>query len=191
MKTSQMTTSDQVAAIKGQDTSSFVWAKRIFAGAALAVAAATLTPSEGRAQSGLQAGTLVCKGDGGWGAIITSKKNFNCTFASADGKTRGTYTGVIQKFGLDLGVTGDTTLTWLVFGPAAMVGDNYVAGSLAGDYAGVGVEASLGIGLGANALVGGSSESFALQPISVQVQTGVSIAAGVQTFRLDYVGPVS
>lgn len=190
MTPNQVTASDRIATSKRAKAPYFSWAKRILAGAVLAAAAATLSPTVGQAQSGLQAGSLVCKGDGGWGAIITSKKNFNCTFASADGKVRGTYTGVIRKFGLDIGVTGDTTLTWLVFGPAAMVGDSYVEGSLAGDYAGVGAEASLGIGLGANALVGGSKDLFALQPISVQVQTGVSIAAGVQTLQLVYVGPL-
>lgn len=163
------------------------WVKRLATGAVIATAL-SLSAATAQAQSGLQAGTLVCKGDGGWGAIITSKKTFDCTFSSADRKTIGSYTGVIRKFGLDLGVTGDTTLTWLVFGPAAMVGENYVAGSLAGEYAGVGAEASLVVGLGANALVGGSEQSFALQPISVQVQTGLSVAAGVQTLRLEYVG---
>ena len=165
--------------------------KRSAAGAALALATAAIVPAAANAQgSGVQFGTLVCKGDGGWGAIITSKKDFNCTFASADGTVRGSYTGVIRKFGLDIGVTGDTTLTWVVIGPASMVGENYAQGSLAGNYAGVGVEASVGLGVGANALVGGSEEAFTLQPISVQVQTGVSVAAAVQTLTLEYVAPL-
>lgn len=158
---------------------------------ALAVAATGLSFNAAEAASRLQAGTLYCKGDGGWGAIITSKKTFKCTFSSSDQSVRGSYTATIRKFGLDLGVTGDTALAWLVFGPAEVVGANYIPGSLAGDYAGVGGEITLGVGLGANALLGGKGESFALQPISVQVQTGLSIAAGVQTLELKYVGPLN
>jgi len=160
--------------------------KAVCGGIALALASATMAP----AAADLQAGTLVCKGDGGWGAIITSKKSFDCTFSSSDGVTVSKYTGVIRKFGLDLGVTGDTTLTWLVMGPADRVGANFAPGALAGKYAGAGVEATAGVGLGANALIGGGDESFALQPFSVQVQTGISIAAAVQTLTLEYVGPL-
>ncbi len=138
----------------------------------------------------LKAGTLACKGEGGWGAIVYSKKSFDCTFTTADGGTRSSYQGTITKFGIDIGVTGDTALLWVVFGPAKQVAENFQAGSLAGDYIGVGVEATAGAGLGANALVGGNESQFVLQPVSVQVQTGLSVAAAVQTFKLEYLGPV-
>jgi hypothetical protein len=149
-----------------------------------------LAPTAVKAQTRLQAGTLACAGEGGWGLIITSKKTFRCTFSATDSDIRGEYVGEIRKFGLDVGVTGDTVLMWLVLGPAEKVGENYVPGSLQGEYAGIGAEASAGMGLGANALLGGGEQSFALQPVSVQVQTGLSIAAGVQTFSLEYVGPM-
>ena len=158
---------------------------------AFALAVTALAPSHVDAQTRLQAGVLACSGEGGWGAIITSKKTFRCTFKGAGGKVRAEYAGEIRKFGLDLGKTGKTALTWLVFGPEGKVGGNYVAGSLAGSYAGVGAEASAGLGVGANALVGGGANSFALQPVSIQVQTGVSVAAGVQTLTLKYVGPLN
>ena len=86
-----------------------------------------------------------------------------------------------------------SVLTWLVRGPAAKVGENFEPGSLAGNYAGVGAEATVGIGGGVNALVGGGAQSFSLQPVSVQVQTGISVAAGVQqTPRqlIDESGPI-
>ncbi len=160
----------------------------IAAGVLFAAAFATVAPSTANAETRLKAGTLVCAGEGGWGQIITSNKKFRCTFSSTDGGLRGEYTGEIRKYGLDIGKTGDTVLMWLVFGPTDRVGDNYAAGSLQGKYAGVGAEASAGIGLGANALVGSGDGSFALQPVSVQVQTGISVAAGVQTLTLNYVG---
>ena len=142
------------------------------------------------AKTRVQAGSLACKGDGGWGVVIASKKTFRCTFSTSNGTVRGEYRGVIRKFGVDVGKTGATSLLWLVFGPAAKVGENFVPGSLEGRYAGVGAEATVGLGLGANALVGGGRSSFSLQPVSVQVQTGLSIAAGVQSLELEYVGPL-
>jgi hypothetical protein len=39
-------------------------------------------------------------------------------------------------------------------------------------------------GLGANVLVGGSSQTVALQPLSVQGQIGLDIAAGVGSLDL-------
>ncbi len=147
--------------------------------------------AEAKPRTRIQAGVLTCHGEGGWGAVIGSKKRFECVFSNTRGEAIGRYTAVVRKFGLDIGVTGKTALQWMVFGPATKVGGNYVPGSLQGEYAGVGADASVGIGLGANALVGGGVDSLALQPISVQVQTGISIAAGVQTLVLTYVGPAS
>ena len=176
---------------KTKDTTSIaVWSKRAAASAALAMLAVSFTPGVSQAQQRLQTGSLVCKGEGGWGAIITSKKTFDCAFTTPQGRIKGKYKGTIQKYGIDIGKTGNTALTWLVFGPVEISGENYEAGSLAGDYAGIGGEITLGGGVGANALLGGSEDSFALQPISVQVQTGFNIAAAVQTLTLEYVGPL-
>jgi hypothetical protein len=57
-------------------------------------------------------------------------------------------------------------------------------GSLAGGYAGAGAEATIGVGVGANALVGGFRKSINLQPISVQGQTGLNIAGGIGALKL-------
>ena len=80
---------------------------------------------------------------------------------------------------------------WVVFDPVSRVGESYVGGSLTGEYTGIGAEISAGLGIGANALIGGGFEGFVLQPISVQVSTGVSIAAEAQTLSLKYTGPAS
>ena len=56
--------------------------------------------------------------------------------------------------------------------------------SLNGTYAGVSAEATVGVGVGANALVGGSVRSIVLQPLSVQAQEGLNIAAGVSSLQL-------
>lgn len=139
----------------------------------------------------IQAGVLECSGAGGWGVLIGSKKEFDCVFSNARGDLVGRYKGVVTKIGLDVGFTGKTALQWAVLGPANKVGGSYVPGSLEGEYAGVGADAAVGVGLGANALIGGGVDSMALQPVSVQVSTGLSIAAGVQTLVLRYTGPAS
>ena len=126
----------------------------------LAFAVFALPPTLAHTQTRLQAGTLACSGEGGWGAIITSKKNFRCAFTSSDGSVRGEYTGQIRKVGIDIGKTGQTALLWLVFGPEGKIGDNYAPGSLAGSYVGVGADAAVGMGLGANVLAGGGLDTF-------------------------------
>jgi hypothetical protein len=57
-------------------------------------------------------------------------------------------------------------------------------GALSGTYSGVGAQATAGAGLGANVLVGGTGNAFSLQPVSIQGQTGINVAAGVTTITL-------
>lgn len=168
-------------------------ASTVLALASLAAMLAHAVPAAAQndaSKTRVQAGVLTCEGEGGWGLIITSKKTFRCTFSSSNGEVREAYRGAIRKIGVDVGKTGATSLLWFVFGPGEKVGERFVPGSLQGRYVGAGAEASVVVGLGANALVGGGADSFALQPVSVQVQTGLSIAAGVQSLGLEYVGPV-
>ncbi|HFC04554.1 MAG TPA: DUF992 domain-containing protein, partial [Rhizobiales bacterium] len=53
-----------------------------------------------------------------------------------------------------------------------------------GTYVGASADASVVVGGGANVLVGGFNKSVTLQPVSLQVQTGVNVAAGVTTLEL-------
>ena len=62
------------------------------------------------------------------------------------------------------------------------------ANALAGTYGGVSAEATVGLGVGANALIGGSENSIALQPVSVQAQQGVNVAVGVAALTLRFDG---
>jgi len=61
-------------------------------------------------------------------------------------------------------------------------------GALAGHYGGVTASVSLGVGAGANLLVGGFEKSIALQPVSVEGQNGLNVAAGVAEMSLRYRG---
>jgi hypothetical protein len=127
----------------------------------------------------VQAGTLTCDISGGIGFIIGSQKALNCSFVPALPGPPEFYSGVITKLGIDLGGTRGGVMTWGVYAPTTRA-----VGFLAGTYAGASAEATLGAGVGANLLVGGSNHTVELQPLSVQEQTGVNIAAGVAEIEL-------
>ena len=131
------------------------------------------------AQESIKVGSLRCDVAAGLGLIIGSSKSMRCTFVSASGFSEG-YSGTIRKFGLDIGATDRGVLAWEVL--AATPGPR--RGALAGEYAGVDASATLGGGAGANALVGGLGRSFTLQPLSLEAQSGVALAAGVASLTL-------
>ena len=150
--------------------------------AAASAAMLAAIPAANSQTKGMELGVLDCTVEGGAGFIIGSTKDVLCTYRPADKNLAPeNYHGTISKIGLDVGVTGKTLITWAVFGPNA---DIYAPGGLAGDYVGASAEASAAIGVGANALVGGSNRTFSLQPLSVQAQTGVNLAVGVTEFKL-------
>jgi hypothetical protein len=128
---------------------------------------------------GIRVGVLSCQVSGGAGFVIGSSKDLRCRFESAGGR-RERYVGTIDKFGLDIGVTGPAYLSWAVFAPTNDVG----RGALAGNYVGASAEATIGVGGGANLLVGGSQDTISLQPLSVQGQTGVNAALAVSGLAL-------
>lgn len=130
----------------------------------------------------VEAGVLNCVVKGGTGFVFGSTKDLSCTFDPVgDERANETYFGAISKFGLDIGATGQGVITWAVLAPTEDVRE---PGALAGAYRGVSAEASVGAGVGANALLGGSSETIVLQPISVTAQTGVNFALAVSQIEL-------
>ncbi len=149
--------------------------------AALTVVAAVALPVPTLAQApiGTKIGTLTCDIAAGIGLIIGSKKSLSCMFTPAQPGPREVYTGSVTKFGLDLGITGGGEMIWAVYAPS-----NMQIGALAGFYGGASAEASIGAGVGANVLVGGSNRTVTLQPLSVQGQVGVNLAAGVAGIEL-------
>jgi len=127
----------------------------------------------------IEVGLLTCDVEAGTGLILGSSKDMTCSFVGID-DFRETYYGNVKKFGLDIGITDRTTISWAVFAPTTEL----EAGALEGNYAGLSAEASIGVGLGANALVGGFDKSIALQPFSGQIQEGYNLAGGVSTMTL-------
>ena len=85
----------------------------------------------------------------------------------------------MTTIGIDIGVTSGGAMIWGVFAST----DRY-AGMLTGKYVGATAEVSVAAGLGANVLVGGSNQSVALQPLSVQGQHGFDIAGGIGALEL-------
>ncbi|HTQ32955.1 MAG TPA: DUF992 domain-containing protein [Stellaceae bacterium] len=131
------------------------------------------------AQSAVKVGTLTCNVASGFGFIFGSSKALNCTYSGVGGQYEH-YTGAITKFGADIGYTSGGIIVWTVVAPVAAMHP----GALAGAYAGATASATVGVGLGANALVGGSNNTIALQPLSIEGNTGLNVAAGVASITL-------
>jgi hypothetical protein len=137
--------------------------------AAAAVTAMSLTAGVAQAESHVQVGVLSCDVEPGVGLVFGSSKDVTCEFTRKGYKTE-VYEGSIDKLGIDLGITAGGKIAWLVFAATKDVGKR----SLAGNYVGASAEASLGLGLGGNWLIGGSKKSIALQPWSVTGTIGVN-----------------
>jgi hypothetical protein len=155
---------------------------KVTASTVIALLAVTANVGLTSAATGVRVGVLNCTVKGGVGLILGSRKTMNCTFKPSGGSAER-YTGSVTKIGLDIGVTTKSYITWAVFAPGKLK-----AGSLAGGYGGGSAEATLGLGLGANVLVGGFKKSVALQPLSVQGQKGLNVAVGIAGMSLKYAG---
>ena len=135
------------------------------------------------AQAGaVKVGVLSCGIEGGVGFIIGSSKAVDCVFEPASGGDRERYEGRIGKLGIDIGVTGRSVVAWAVFAPGRTR-----PGALEGNYGGASAEATVAVGPGVNVLIGGFNKSINLQPVSVQGQSGLNVAAGIAGLKLDYV----
>jgi hypothetical protein len=134
-----------------------------------------------QAQS-VKAGTLTCNVASGFGFIFGSSKSVNCNFAPVSGPPQH-YTGSIDKFGVDIGFTSGGVLIWLVLAPT---NTSPAPGALAGSFGGVTASATAVVGAGANVLIGGAGNAISLQPLSIEGNTGLNVAAGVAGLTLTY-----
>jgi len=127
---------------------------------------------------GVNVGSLTCNVAGGIGFVFGSSKQISCLFNRTNG-TAERYSGEIKKFGVDIGFTKEAQMVWLVFAPGSLA-----PGSLSGDYGGATASATVGVGVGANVLVGGSNKQITLQPVSVEGSVGLNVAAGIGAVEL-------
>jgi hypothetical protein len=154
--------------------------RKVFLAAALmATSMFALAPPTQAAQSGVRVGTLTCHVQGAWGHLVASNREMNCMYEPYH-RTAEHYIGTIQRYGVDIGHVNNATLVWAVVAPTSNVGRT----ALEGDYGGVSANATVGIGVGANVLVGGLDRSIALQPLSVEGNSGLALGAGVGVMRL-------
>ena len=151
----------------------------ILAAAALAMLTASIAGAVAQQPTRVRVGVLECRGGASVGFIVGSVTNLGCVLR-AEGMPEDRYIATIQKVGIDLGITQELALAWGVYAPVERLGP----GDLSGTYAGAQGSATLGVGVGGNVLVGGSANSIALQPLSVQGQVGISVAAGLASLEL-------
>jgi hypothetical protein len=151
----------------------------VFAGAVAAMVACSAGASAQQPLQRIQVGILECRGGASIGFIVGSVTNLGCVLR-APGMPEDRYIATVRKVGLDLGITQESALAWGVYAPVARLGP----GDLSGNYAGAQGSATVGIGIGGNVLVGGSANSVALQPLSVQGQIGLNVAAGLESLEL-------
>ena len=150
-----------------------------FSTIAIAIAALGASIASAQALPPVRAGILQCQGGQNVGFVVGSVTSFQCVFQS-EGRRPEPYVATVRRYGVDLGFTDQTRLC--LGGERA---DRRLGrGDLAGNYGGVGANASVGVGFGGNFLVGGPQNSYALQPISVQGQTGLNVAAGIADIEL-------
>jgi hypothetical protein len=115
------------------------------------------------------------------GLIIGSRQRMSCVFTMANTNRRETYEGRITRLGLDIGISAGGRMIWAV---NARSQQRLPPRALTGLYVGASGEVALGVGVGANALVGGSDKSVVLQPLSLEASAGVNLALGVAGLRL-------
>jgi uncharacterized protein DUF992 len=133
---------------------------------------------------GIQLGVLKCNVVPGSrvNLIIRSTADVVCEFDNA---------GTVEKYkgetgiglGLDLSFKTDEKMHFAVFAASSDVS----AGShaLAGKYVGAELNAAAGVGLGAKALVGGSNDSFSLQPLALETSTGIGASGGLSFLYIE------
>ena len=133
-----------------------------------------------RAQD-VRVGMMTCDVAGGFGYVLGSSRDLQCTFSPAQGPAEH-YAGRISKFGVDIGYVQNAVMVWTVLAPTVALSP----GSLTGTYGGVTASATVGVGVGANVLVGGSSDTISLQPVSIEGGTGLNVSGGFASMSLNF-----
>lgn len=151
------------------------------AAAAITALVAAAEPLAAQQPTYARSGTLTCNLSPGIGLILGSRQTMGCRFQTERGPPQD-YEGATTTLGLDVGISAGGVLVW-----AVLLSTDAYPGALSGSYVGATGEASFGIGVGANVMIGGSNRTVALQPLSVEGQIGVNLALGVTGMELRYV----
>ena len=133
------------------------------------------------AQADVRVGVMTCEVNSGFGYVLGSSRDVRCTFVPAAGPAEH-YAGTIAKFGVDIGYVQNAVIVWTVVAPTVAL----PPGSLTGSYGGATASATVGVGVGANVLVGGSNTTISLLPVSVEGGTGLNVAGGFAALSLNF-----
>jgi hypothetical protein len=156
-----------------------MFTKSVLAAVGLTVGVLALQ-APARADATVKAGLLSCQVASGWGFVFGSTRDLKCTYTGVGGAKVGHYTGSISKFGVDIGYLQSGVIAWAVLAPTT----DLAPGALAGDYGGLTAGATAGVGGNANVLIGGSTKAISLQPLSVEGDKGINLAAGIAAISL-------
>jgi hypothetical protein len=129
---------------------------------------------------GTKVGVLNCRIAPSVGLVIVEFQKIDCRFTPDGPGPVEAYVGKMATLGVDLGFTAAGALTWGVYAPTK----NMMPGSLSGTYGGASGNVGVVLGVGANFLLGGSENSVALQPWSVEGTTGVNVSLGLSNMEL-------
>ena len=139
----------------------------------------SLTSYEARsAQGGVQVGVLSCSSVPGSRVdlIIHSAVRVNCVFNTPLG---------VERYRGNTGIGFGVDLTWnrqeeFIFAVLMASSDVRIGShALAGRYFGGKVSATVGLGAGVAILAGGGDKNVSLQPIAVEISSGLGVAAGL------------
>ena len=150
--------------------------------AALALVALLAAPAGAQAPpSWTQAGMLRCVVNPSIGFIIAGHQSMECRFTpSAPNLPPQAYAGALNMIGLNIGISAGGVFGWAVLAPTVGI----PLGALAGEYVGASGDIAVGLGVGANVLVGGSGRTIALQPVSLEGSVALDVALGVSSLQL-------
>jgi hypothetical protein len=128
-----------------------------------------------------QVGMLKCKVNPNIGFIIAGHKSMECRFVPSNPSVaEQAYLGALNMIGLNIGLSAGGLLGWAVLAPTGGIAQ----GALAGEYVGASGDIGLGLGAGANVLVGGSGRTIALQPVSLEGSISINVTLGVSALKL-------
>ncbi|MDX1513034.1 MAG: DUF992 domain-containing protein [Gammaproteobacteria bacterium] len=145
----------------------------------LVAAAAMLSVlSPGIASAEVELGILHCKSVPGSrvNLVIRSTVDVRCEMKYAGGVTERYKGETGIALGLDLSFKGDEEFGFSVISASEVKPGNH---TISGKYIGGKASASLGVGAGAAVLVGGSNDNFGLNPLALEANKGVGVAAGI------------
>ncbi len=138
----------------------------------------------GHAESGINVGVLTCDQVSGTrvNLIIHSSAQVTCVFDTPWGREhyKGT-TGIGLGADLTFGKTSRMTFAVLMATSDVSIGSH----SLAGSYVGGKASAAAGVGVGVAALIGGGAKNVSLQPVAVEMGTGLGASVGLTYLTLE------